>query len=85
MGELDRHIFCVGIPGSQAHRTEGELVAGLCAECEEKLITTKSWSSASPVLHNSNKGRGSGIILPGTPVFKSPKKPEPRMPKGEGL
>lgn len=77
--------FCRGIPGQfhgkrmyAADPDVNLLERGqgvICDECCEKLFEIKSWSSASPVLHNAAKGRGSGICLPGSTVFKSPRVP----------
>lgn len=77
--------FCRGIPGQfhgkrmyDADPDLNLLERGqgvICDECVNELLNIKSWSSASPVLHNANKGRGSGISLPGSTVFKSPRVP----------
>jgi hypothetical protein len=54
--------YCKGIPGEQIHRTDEELIGGICPACEDKLITTRSWGSASP---SELKGqtKGPGIVI----------------------
>lgn len=69
------HI-CAGLVGGIApHKTTDDLVGGLCDRCQDQIVAARGWSSASPVLHNEAKGRGSGISLPGSTIFKSPRVP----------
>lgn len=65
--------FCQGIPGQFHGRRMYDsdpdlnmLESGkgvMCDACIDKLFEVKSWGSASPVLHNTNKGRGPGIVI----------------------
>ena len=70
--------YCKGIPGEQIHRTDEELIGGICPTCEDKLITTRSWGSASPA-QAKNSGKGSGIII----NYAKHHEPKPRI-KGGG-
>lgn len=78
--------YCVGVPGSNGpHKVTGDdiLVGGLCEDCQNELFATSSWAGADPSLKTKNNGKSSGISLPGSKVFKGPKKQEPRPPGHE--
>lgn len=89
-------IYCVGIPGTSAHRVADpdDLFLDRCSDCEAKLFNTKSWISQLNLgrpkddfenpKRKRRKSNAGNFHLPGSPVFSDRQTEEWRNYPKEG-